>query len=172
MSADPRKSVILGRMASLLVPLGYRRRGMIFSRKTCDMIHMVGLQSSQDSTREVVIVTVNLAAVSVPLADALWGATRRLSVWDAHWDYRLGHLTPYRADKWWSVRSPEEAEALGDEIAVLLRDYGLPALASVETSAQLLALWRSGWSPGITDVYRGRLEPVLAKLVEANGTPE
>jgi hypothetical protein len=165
MTGDPRRSAIVESMAGVLKPHGYSRRGTQFAAHRADMVHMVGLQSSQASTRDEIIVTVNLGAVSIPLADEMGEDTKWPSVWAGHWQCRLGFLAPEQQDKWWRVGSLTDAHSAADDIVRHLADYGLPALDRVGKSSELLAQWRAGRSLGITPGYCDRLGPKLAKLI-------
>jgi hypothetical protein len=55
-----------------------------------------------------------------------------------------------RSDRWWTVSSPADARRVAAEISRGLSEFGLPALEKVSSTSDLLQLWESGQSPGLT----------------------
>lgn len=144
------KATILKGLQESLGGLGFKKRGSTFHREVGDVIHLVSLQASQSSSASTLRVTVNLA-VAVP---SLGG--RLDDVWSAQWRERIGTLLPEPQDRWWNVSSAQEAEAVVQEISQFLAQYGLPAQARISSTAELLQLWESGKSPGLTAVQASR----------------
>jgi len=152
MPATDYKRTILEAMSEALRPIGFRKKGAHFTKTEAEVVHLVSLQSSSGSTAEAVRVTVNLGVwVSALEGDA------KPDVWSAHWRERLGSLMPENRDVWWDAASNEEAKSTGARIASAIRTFGLPVLGSITTRRALLDLWRSGRSPGLTEVYAKRL---------------
>ena len=140
------KSVILNSMAELLRPVGFRKSGAVFARAVNDVIHLISLQSSTSSTASSVRLTVNVAVWVPTLAEP----NQRPDVCSSHWNERIGGLMPQRSDRWWTVTSEQESQAAAFEIGTAIKQFALPALAVLETSATLADLWESGASPGLT----------------------
>jgi len=140
------KATILKGLQDSLERFGFKKRGSTFHREVGDVIHLVSLQASQSSSASTLRVTVNLA-VAVPILGG-----QRDDVWSAQWRERIGTLLPEAQDRWWNVSSSQEAEAVAQEITKFLAQYGLPAQARVSSTADLLQLWESGKSPGLTAV--------------------
>ena len=161
------KTTLLTALASVLVPAGFRRRGATFARRSDDLVHLVQLQSSQKSTAELAIVTVNLGVFSTALEKALGGPITAPTEADCHWRQRLGFLTPVSRDVWWQVDDAPSAVRVGAEIAQALSAHGLPALDELRSSAALIRLWQTGASPGLTDRQR---RDYLGVLVRAAGS--
>jgi hypothetical protein len=144
------KVTVLQRLQEALAGLGFKRCGSTFRKESGDVVHLVSLQSSQSSTASTLRFTINLA-VSVP---RLGGQTD--DVWSAQWRERIGAVMPDPRDRWWNVSSPREAEAVAQEMAEALVEYGLPAQGHISSAADLLRLWESGKSPGLTAVQAAR----------------
>ncbi|MBW3624354.1 MAG: DUF4304 domain-containing protein [Armatimonadetes bacterium] len=148
--------IVAGRIHVLLKPLHYRKRGLNFSCDRGEVIHLIQIQRSKKSTRYAVVLTLNLGAFSKLLSERRGQEVVNPRIPDCHWRKRIGHLIPDRYDKWWEIRSAEEAQAVGEELATLLLQYGLPALEGVSTDEELVRLWESGESPGLTEFERTR----------------
>jgi hypothetical protein len=140
-----------------LVAHGFGGRSSTFSRPVGDVVHLVQLQGADDNSSEGARFTVNVA-VWVPALST--GTTP--SVADAHWQVRLGLLGPERADRWWEANDLAMADAAALDIVAWVQAFALPALARIQHARDLVALWKSGESPGLTrlqaDRFRQRLE--------------
>jgi hypothetical protein len=150
-------------MHDVLAAHGFRKSGSTFHRPLGDVVQLVQLQSSTRSTAQRLVATVNLAVFSTLLEARLGDPVPSPSVPGAHWRERIGHLAPARDDLWWEVTRPAEAEAAGAELAALLRDFGLPALAELDSTERLRALWEAGRSPGLTEGQRRRYLEALSR---------
>lgn len=64
---------------------------------------------------------------------------------------------PAATDRWWTAASDDEASAIGQDIAQALVQYGLPVLEKLADAHAVVALWRQGMSPGLTESQRRRL---------------
>ena len=150
MATETLKATVLKGLQDYLTGLGFRKRGSTFRKEVRDVVHLVSLQSSQSSSASTLRITVNLA-VAVP---SLGGQLD--DVWSAQWRERIGTLLPEPQDRWWNVSSSPEAEAVAQEMTQLLARYGLPAQARLSSTADLLRLWNSGKSPGLTAIQAAR----------------
>ena len=110
---------------------------------------IVGLQSSTESTQDLLKITCNAAIQLRRLA-----CGPRPSTWDAHWRKRIGFFMPEPRDLWWTCASDEAADQAGREIAALLETAVLPEMERLALPAAMAALWNSGRSPGLTDRQR------------------
>ena len=168
MSTAPYKDTILAAMSELLRPVGFRKSGATFTRPLSDVVHLIGLQSSQSSTSTCFRMTLNLA-VWVPAAAE--DGNNGPDILSAHWRQRIGTLMPERNDHWWVISSEEEGKVAVQEIGHALRAYGLTALDGLSTSEALARLWRSGASPGLTQRLAQRyLQRVEKRKTGANQT--
>ncbi len=141
-------------LKALLQPLGYRKAGGVFSRQSNDVIHLIELQGSRQSTAIEAKYTVNVA---VFLPDLVYEDVRQFtkpSVPASHWRKRLGSLAPENQDTWWHATTLAEAERNAEDIRVKVRQYALPVLEQLSTSAAVVSVWSHGSSPGITEHQR------------------
>jgi hypothetical protein len=119
-------------------------------------VGLIEFQSSDRSTKEKLIFTVNLGVYLRPIARFFHPAAvkDRPRIGDCHWRERLGYLLPERGDKWWNVESLQELDRSISEIHLGLTEYGLPQLLRYLDPAELRDEWLSGRSPGLTDTQR------------------
>ena len=165
MAATEYKKVILAALAETLGPSGFRKRGSIFTRGRNDVVHLISLQSSTESTAVSLRVTVNLAIWVEALADE----RKKPDVSASQWRQRIGSVMPVRNDHWWVARSEAESRSVAAEICSAIQKYGLPALDAVLSTTDLAALWESDRSPGLTAVQARRYQTHLKeKAAEAN----
>ena len=157
------RKLLLDTIREALAPLGFRKRDAYFRRDVADMVHVVQVQSSTKSTADTLIATVNVGVFSRELERRLRGPIVDPKVEECHWRQRLGHLGPANRDVWWEVRSEAEAVATAVEIVGLIREFALPALDHLSSTAKLRALWESDGAPGLTDQTRRRYLEALTQ---------
>jgi hypothetical protein len=144
-------------LAASLKSCGYRKMGRKFCRALGDVDHLIVIQKSVSSSAREIRVTVNLGIWIRSLAPIRAGVPDKADLWSAHWQARIGHLMPAPKDRWWTATSDDEASAIGQEMAGALTKYGLPMLERFPDARTLVALWREGASPGLTEFERRRL---------------
>jgi len=157
------KRIILGQMRDLLKPQGFRKSASTFVAERNDVLLFVQLQSSTKTTRQTLIVTVNLGIVSL-LLHHREGYQRKPNFLDSHWSERIGHFLLEGGDKWWEMNDSEGAVRAGAEITNILKLHGLPALEALAATERLRQLWQSGQRPGLTDFERKKYLALLDKL--------
>lgn len=141
-------------LRELLKPRGFKKTGLTFSRPLDDVDHLIGLQKSMASTADESRVTLNLAVWVRRLATVRAGLVEKPNIWDAHWRLRIGQLMPAHADRWWTITSDDQAILVGSEIAAAVSQYGLPVLGELMDADAVIALWRRGRAPGLTEKQR------------------
>ena len=147
-----------------LKPLGFVRRGPVFRLLAHGNCGIIEYQRSDQSTGEKLVFTINLGVACGELLDSRRSGLEGARIIDAHLRQRIGMLLPDRTDKWWELTASTDRVSLMLEVVELLVTTGAPYVEShLETNA-LIALWKSGQSPGLTAFQRDRF---LAKLIEA-----
>ncbi len=152
MSSEKHRKQIGLAVATALKPLGFRRKGQVFTRQFDELTHILSLQSSTSSTASFLKITVNLGVWVSSLA----AGRSKPDLWSAHWRVRLGSLMPKQNDCWWEIASDHDAELATKQILEAIQTYAVPQFAQLVTKDALVALWRSGRSPGLTDFERKR----------------
>jgi hypothetical protein len=154
-------SPVFNHIAEALRPAGYRRAGNTFYAERDEVLLLVQIQRSTTSSAGRTLITLNLGVYLKCLADRTGPTGRGASIPGCHWRERIGFLTPERRDRWWPVTDEASAGQVGHEFASILREAALPALESLASAAALRETWRSGRSPGLTDVQRQRYLEML-----------
>jgi len=162
-SSEDLVKVVLDAIKETLRPLGFKKKGSALVADRGDVLHVINLQKSTSSTADTRIVTINLGVYSKTLAGCLGTASSVASVWDCHWQERLGFLGPEPMDKWWTMQTESDAHKAGQEMIGLLTERALPLLEGLRTTEQLRALWATGNSPGITEMVRDRYLSILSR---------
>lgn len=160
MSAEAYKRTILTQLHTLLKPMGFRKKGQYFSMDKNDTVLFVQLQSSSKSTKDRLVVTINLGIFSRTVAERL-GDTHEPNIVDAHWRERIGRFMPAGTDKWWDIQSQRDADLCAAEITSIVRDKALPQMLSLAATEKLKAYWEQGNSTSLTQHMRQEYLKVL-----------
>jgi hypothetical protein len=153
----------------LLSPLGYRKTANQFVRQSQNVVHLIQIQGSRQSTAAEARFTVNVGIFVPALVYADVRDVTKPSVPLAHWRARIGSLSPENEDLWWKVSNQKQAMVAAQDVATRIESFALPVLATLPSLESLLILWRSGKSPGVTD--HQRLE-FLARLGQSHGSAQ
>ena len=146
---------LIGGIASTLRPYGFAKRGNAFRLLSDDNTAIIHVQRSQWSTGNTIHFTLNAGVVCGRLLDDFETDVSKAGIWDAQLRERIGAFLPKREDKWWTIDMDTQPDVMFAEIESLLR----PAVQFVVehlSDAQLISLWETGASPGLTDGQRQR----------------
>lgn len=139
----------------LLLPLGFKKRRHSFRRVVGPNVGIVDFQRSNANGSGYFRFTVNVAVLSLAVCAANGGKVDKLGASDGHLRERIGSLMS-KGDLWWDIEPDTDLEALINEMASAVRDYAVPYLEDHVGDDALRALWKSGRSPGLTEVQRSR----------------
>lgn len=156
---------MLNRISLVLKERGYSRKGNIFYVRQNGNWGLIDFQKSRKSSVSETIFTINLGVCSHILAEFFKPEEvgRNPPIDACHWRQRIGMLLPNRDDKWWSITSQTSVEEFIQEIQTCLLDYGVAEIEKYIANEQLVSLWLSDQSPGLTDVQRLMNLSVLLK---------
>ena len=146
-----------------LRPHGFRAKGQQFVAERPESLLIVQTQRSRDSTKERVIFTVTVGVYCRRVAECAGERSALMSVYQCHWNERIGFFSPEHRDVWWTVRSIGDAIRAAEDISNLVVQRALPQMEALATTTALVELWKSGVSPGLTEVQANRY---LADLTE------
>jgi len=161
--------IILKEFAEVLKPESFRRKGNRFFHEGPDAILWIEMQKSRDSTDDRFVFTINLGAFVPKLARTLGDMIREIDILNGHWNARLGCLLPFPGDRWWEVRSDEQASQTGMEVASLVKRYGLPALNQAGSITGLAVYFETGLGVRYAGSRRDELHAALKRLRGENG---
>ena len=160
MNSDTDKPIILAQLHALLKPRGFRKKQALFSAERGDIVLFVQLQSSRQSTKDLLIATVNLGIFSQTIAERV-GNTHDPNIHQSHWRKRIGMFFPAGSDKYWEIHSESEANSCATEITSILTQNVLPEMESFASTENLKLLWGEGKSPGIGENQRRQYLQIL-----------
>ena len=131
-------------------------------RDRIETLHIVALQKSDASNSGYVRATANLGVYSKSLAAKLGEPPQTASEAACHWRARIGHLTPEKYDKWWSIADTMQAATAGQEMVVAILEFGIPELNRVGTDFGLIEEWRAGRGGGLPKALSKRYLSLLS----------
>lgn len=140
--------------AKLAEGTGFRRRRLALIKDSGNAVAAIEFQKSQQSTRDETIFTVNLIVVHRDLDHQSEINSRKSEGAKVHFCQRIGILLPGRPNKWWSVARGVPEEKMASEISNLIVEKAIPYVTPYLDLNVLVALWKSGQSPGLTEKQR------------------
>jgi hypothetical protein len=151
---DDKLEKLISAIGTVLKPEGFERRGKVLRALSDDIAKVIEFQKSNESNAQRVLFTLNLGIVCGQLLDSERVVLRNSTSIDAHLRTRLGMLLSTPRDMWWELTPSADWEAVASELSQLLVARGLPYLNEYGSVQDLVALWESGKSPGLTATQR------------------
>src|SRR5262245_19837344 len=157
MQSQPLKLITEALKSALIHRIFKCTRGRVFVERNNDILYIIQLYISRRNTNIHSVVTVELGIISLPLAKKQMEAPteyypyeveKKPSMSASHWNWRIGHILPERKDIWWDISTVEQAEIAATEISLAVTKYALPVMSQIQSTADLVALWETGGSPG------------------------
>ena len=162
MTSKEFKKIIIDKLTGVLKPNGFKKNGSTFSSSNGDLTYFINIQSSQNSTATMLMVTVNIeiySSIIYKLQD-----TSLPEKWSRHYTQRIGFMFDNPEDKWWTVENEKEANNAATEIADITSKRVLPTLDKLKTTNDLATLWRQNKSTGLTEHQRREYLSLLDKV--------
>lgn len=147
---------VIGACSHNLQNAGYVRRGSSLCKVVDGNVAIIEFQKSSKSSAEAIVFTINLGVVCGQLLERNKSFLKGVGVVGAHVRQRIGMLLPDRPDKWWTIDTKTDARSLIEEISSLIEREAAPYLEHYLNDDALVALWKSGQSPGLTETQRLR----------------
>lgn len=139
---------------SMVSPLGFTRRGAILRTFRHGNSGIIEFQKSTKGSSGKLLFTINLAIVCGELLGQDQPDLEKARSVDAHFRQRIGMLLPDRPDKWWEITETTDVNALATEVGNLISKEAAPYIQRYLDTNELIALWKSGKSPGLTETQR------------------
>jgi hypothetical protein len=152
MASKEFKKIIIDKLNDRLKPIGFKKSGSIFTKVTADMTYFISVQSSRDSTSQTLKTTLNLEIASLTISNN--EDTSLPMKYRTHWRKRIGFLLDKPIDKWWTINNNNEAQDAAEEIIGIVENKALIEFERLNTTEDLVELWRSGKCPGLTERQR------------------
>lgn len=134
---------------------GFAKSGNTFRCVQDRNAAVVEFQRSQSSTVDVIRFTINVGVVSGRLLAEWQPIVSKAGAADAHFRQRIGSLLAVADDKWWTMDAASDPNSIIAEVEPLIP----PAVALLKSrilDTDLVALWETGVSPGLTEGQRQR----------------
>lgn len=148
-----------------LKPYGFSRNRQTFYCRSQNNWGLIDFQKGWHSSDEILPFTVNLGVASERLLRFFSpDQIKRPTIWDCHWQIRLGNLVSNK-DVWWRVDEQTSIESLGNEIIDLLTNRAIQEINHYISDESLRDLWISGQSPSLTEFQRLMYLSVLLKEI-------
>jgi hypothetical protein len=147
---------VVGTTAEKVDKLGFHRQGSILRVVRQDNAGIIEFQKSTKSTGDQILFTVNLAVICGALLEPDQPSLEKARSMGAHLRQRIGMLMPGRPDKWWEISEAVAVGALAAEVSEVIATKGAPYVTRYLDVNELVALWETGKSPGLTETQRVR----------------
>lgn len=155
---------VIATISNRLKEFGFQKSGTSFRRVHEQNIAIINVQRSVESGAQAIKFTINIGIVSARLLSK-WDdqeVPSKQSVWQAHLRERIGTLA-YGEDRWWTVTLNERLTVIEDEVLELIVRYAVPYLDQHNSDGALIALWKNGRAPGLTEGQRVRNLELIEK---------
>ena len=136
--------------------LGFRRQGSILRILKQGNAGIIEFQKSTSNNSNRIFFTVNLAVICGVLLEPDQPSLEKARSMNAHLRQRIGMLMPGRPDKWWEISEASTVGILASEVSEVIATEGAPYVVRYLDVNELVALWESGRSPGLTETQRVR----------------
>ena len=123
---------------------------------------IINFQRSRWNSSESIAFTVNLSVVCGLLLDPDRVSVKTAKEYEGHLRKRIGWFMPDRRDKWWEISCATKAVVISADIANLIVQTAVPYLERHVRTEDLVDLWKSGESPGISEHLRVKYLATLA----------
>jgi hypothetical protein len=140
----------------VLREFGFRRDGLVYRNHLGSNSVILAVQRDSRAPSNALRFTVELGITSSRLLSFFnedFESSDRVDITDACWRERIGVILG-SDDVWWDVADSSEAEAVARELRRALTDVAIPLLLEIASDERLRDIWRSGRSPGLTELQR------------------
>jgi hypothetical protein len=147
---------IIDTAARKLSAQDFRRVGTTLRIIRNECAGIIEFQKSTTSSNDCIRFTINLALACGALLEPDQPTLEKIRSPEAHLRLRIGMLMPGRPDMWWEIKDAADVSELAEEISTLIATAGAPYVVRYLDRKELISLWESGQSPGLTESQRVR----------------
>ena len=153
-SIEAKFSEVIEALAEVLKPLGYTKRRHTFRRLSDGNSAVIEVQRSVKNDKITIKFTINIGVVCGRLLEEWEPVLIKAGGSSAHLRHRIGYFLSEPHDKWWVLDASTDTSAVSLEISTLLERNVIPYLSQHVSDRDLVALWETGRSPGLTELQR------------------
>jgi hypothetical protein len=163
MNSKDYKKIILHKLDATLKQKHFKKTGNTFTCSNGELTYFINVQSSQSSSSDILKITVNigiLSALIYKLENTLIPEKHH-----RHFNKRIGFYLEQPQDKWWVINDMTSANTTAIEISEIINTMVLPELDRLQTTSDLVSLWRKEQCPGLTNWQRIEYLSLLEKQI-------
>jgi len=155
-------------LTPLLKQMGFNKKANNFYLEADKYYGVVNFQKSRDSTKEVVLFTINLGVYSNVLGRLQYGHSDSLKpeVEQCHWQSRVGSFMPGSPDYWWEVTISDNLDSITSNVREVIQSIIVPEISKRLSDEGLIHCWMNESYAGTTEIGRFKY---LTTLLKAKG---
>ena len=153
-SVEDKFTEVIKALTKTLKPLGYAKRRNTFQRLSDGNSAVIEVQRSVESDKNTIKFTINIGVVCSRLLADSEPVLIKAGSKSAHLRNRIGYFLSEPHDKWWVLDASTDTSAVSLELSTLLERNVVPYLSQHVSDRDLVALWETGRSPGLTERQR------------------
>jgi hypothetical protein len=145
---------VIEALTNVLKPVGYTKRRHTFRRLSDGNSAVIEVQRSVESDKNTIKFTINIGVVCGRLLEDWEPLLIKAGSSSAHLRNRIGYFLSEPHDKWWVLDASTDTSVINSELSTLLERNVVPYLSQHVSDRDLIALWETGRSPGLTEEQR------------------
>ncbi len=150
-------------LTPLLNQLGFNKKGNNFYLELGKNYGIVNFQKSRDSTKEVILFTVNFGVYSYVLGRYGYNDSAKPEVEQCHWQSRIGSFMPNSPDYWWKVNTSDNMIGIASNVIEAVQSIIVPEINKRLSDEGLINYWMNENYAGTTEIGRFKYLTILLK---------
>jgi Domain of unknown function (DUF4304) len=159
---------LIKELSPLLAEIGFIKKGNNFYMVSDKNYGVVNFQKSRNSTKDVLVFTINFGVYSSVLGHLLYGYNDLINpdVEQCQWEARLGSFMPDSPDYWWNVNVSDNFNSVVSEVMEAIKSIIMPELNKRLSNEGLINSWLNDSYAGTTEIGRFKYLTTLLKVKE------
>lgn len=135
---------------------GFKKKNNIFYKKNEKYWFVIHFQLSKDDVGKKIKFTINIGVHNIKLEFLDGGGNNNIpDIWKCHLRQRIGFFLPLKEDKWWICETDSAAlYSVCAELCDDMNNFVFPYFNNYSSDEDILSLWKSENSPGLTKMQR------------------
>lgn len=174
-------------LSPMLKKMGLNKKGNSFYLEVDKNYGVINFQKSRDSTKEVVLFTINFGVYSNTLGQLQPCYNKsKPEVEQCHWQSRIGYFMPGSPDYWWRINISNDLDDIIANVVEVVQRIIMPEINKRLSDDGLIYCWMNESYAGTTEICRFKYLTTLLKekgdfkalnkvveifMLESKGTP-
>lgn len=156
---------IISELSPMLKPIGFNKKGNNFYLGLGKNFGIVNFQKSRDSTKELVVFTINFGVYSNSVGQLIDGYNdlARPEVEQCQWRARVGAFMLGSPDYWWKVKMSDNLNSTTSSVMEAVQSIIVPEINKRLSDEGLISCWMNEGYAGTTEIGRFRYLTTLLK---------